>query len=142
SAARKTTSPGLSAEENARLFGLATSIHGHNYRVRLTYRSSKAFSPQDLQLVGHDAIHACLRALHEELDHRFLNQDVAGLANHPITTESLAHYIADRAYAMAPLDRVRLHDRADFFPETWKGRAVFRGKRRAFQAGPRLRAAA
>ena len=39
SAARKTMSPRLSAAENARLFGPATSIHGHNYRVRLTYRS-------------------------------------------------------------------------------------------------------
>src|SRR5947207_8821289 len=35
SAARKTMSPVLSAEENARLFGEAISIHGHNYRVRL-----------------------------------------------------------------------------------------------------------
>src|SRR5213595_138565 len=38
SAARKTISPRLNAEENARLFGPATSIHGHNYRVRLTFR--------------------------------------------------------------------------------------------------------
>src|SRR5215467_303290 len=37
SAARRTMSPRLSAEENERLFGAATSIHGHNYRARLTY---------------------------------------------------------------------------------------------------------
>src|SRR6266566_3190075 len=115
SAARKTTSPRLSAEENAGLFGPATSIHGHNYRVRLTYRTLEAFDAQDLPLVGHDAIHACLRALHEELDHRYLNKDVAGLANHPITTESLAHYIYQRANSMTPLDRVRLHERAAFY---------------------------
>ena len=138
---RKTTSPRPSAEENARLFGSATSIHGHNYRVRLTYRSPKAFSAQDLPLVGHDAIHACLRALHEELDHRFLNEDVAGLANHPITTESLAHYIYQRANSMTPLDRVRLHERADFFAEAWKDKAVFLGMRMAFHAAHRLRAA-
>jgi 6-pyruvoyltetrahydropterin/6-carboxytetrahydropterin synthase len=141
SAARKTTSPRLSAKENARLFGSATSIHGHNYRVRLTYRSPKAFSAQDLPLVGHDAIHGCLRALHEELDHRFLNKDVAGLANHPITTESLAHYIYQRANSMTPLDRVRLHERADFFAEAWKDRALFFGMRMAFHAAHRLRAA-
>jgi 6-pyruvoyltetrahydropterin/6-carboxytetrahydropterin synthase len=141
SAARKTMSPRLSAEENARLFGSATSTHGHNYRVRLTYRSSKAFSAQDLPLVDHDAIHACLRALHEELDHRFLNKDVAGLANQPITTESLAHYIYQRANSITPLDRVRLHERADFFAEVWKDRAVFLGMRMAFHAAHRLRAA-
>ena len=40
SAARRTMSPLLSADENARLFGPASSIHGHNYRV-LTFRSEK-----------------------------------------------------------------------------------------------------
>src|SRR5438876_12373845 len=54
SAARKTMSPHLSAEENARLFGRATSIHGHNYRVRLTYRSTNPFSAHDLPLVRYD----------------------------------------------------------------------------------------
>src|SRR5467141_4937878 len=39
SAARKTMSPHLNAEENARLFGESVSIHGHNYRARLTFRA-------------------------------------------------------------------------------------------------------
>ena len=29
----------------------------------------------------------------DELDHRYLNEDVAGLKDRPITTESLADYI-------------------------------------------------
>src|SRR6266536_288653 len=41
SAARNTMSPRLSADENARLFGSATSTHGHNYRARLTFRSER-----------------------------------------------------------------------------------------------------
>jgi 6-pyruvoyltetrahydropterin/6-carboxytetrahydropterin synthase len=141
SAARKTMSPQLSAEENARLFGQATSIHGHNYRVRLTYRSPKAFSAQDRPLVRYDAIDACLHALEDELDHRYLNEDVAGLANRPITTESLGDYIFRRASSMTPLDRVRLHERADFFAEVWKNRAVFLGTRMVFYAAHRLCAA-
>jgi 6-pyruvoyltetrahydropterin/6-carboxytetrahydropterin synthase len=141
SAARKTMSPQLSAAENARLFGPATSIHGHNYRVRLTYRSTKPFSAPDLLLVRYDAIDACLHALQDELDHRYLNEDVAGLANRPITTESLGDYIFRRASSMTPLDRVRLHERADFFAEVWKNRAVFLGMRMAFNAAHRLRAA-
>src|SRR5262249_31431271 len=76
SAARKTMSPRLSTEENARLFGPATSIHGHNYRVRLTYRSAKAFGAQNLPLVRYDAIEACLDTLTDKLDHRYLNEDV------------------------------------------------------------------
>src|SRR5882762_8192339 len=138
SAARKTMSPQLSAEENARLFGPATSIHGHKYRVRLTYRSTKPFSAQDLPLVRYDAIDACLHALQDELDYRYLNEDVAGLANRPITTESLCDYIFRQASSMTPLDRVRLHERADFFVEAWKNRAVFLGMRMGFYAAHRL----
>jgi len=141
SAARKTMSPQLSAKENARLFGSATSIHGHNYRVRLTYRSTNPVSAQDLPLVSYDAIDACLHALQDELDHRYLNEDVAGLANRPVTTESLGDYIFQRASSMTPLDRVRLYERADFFAEVWKNRAVFLGMRMAFYAAHRLCAA-
>jgi len=140
SAARKTMSPRLGPEENARLFGTATSIHGHNYRVRLTYRSPKAFSAQDLSLIRYDTIEPCLHALRDELDHRYLNEDVAGLANRPVTTESLADYIFQRAISMTPLDRIRLHERADFFAEVWKNRAVFLGMRMGFYAAHRLRA--
>ena len=141
SAARKTMSPRLSAEENARLFGSAVSIHGHNYRARLTYRSPTAFSAQNLPLVRHDAIDACLSALHDELDHRYLNEDVAGLANCPITTESLAYYVYQRASSMTPVNRVRLQERADFFSEVWKERVVFLGMRMPFHAAHRLHAA-
>ncbi len=139
SAARKTMSPRLNADENARMFGSATSIHGHNYRVRLTYRSAKAFTVQPL--VRYDAIDACLRRLTDELDHRYLNDDVAGLANRPITTESLAGYIYQRASSMALLDRVRLHERADFFAEVWKNGRVFLGMQMGFYAAHRLYAA-
>jgi 6-pyruvoyltetrahydropterin/6-carboxytetrahydropterin synthase len=136
SAARKTVSPRLSAKENALLFGPATSIHGHNYRVRLTFRSPTLSS--DLLFVRYDAINACLQALQDELDHRYLNEDVPGLANRPITTESVAHYIYQQAKSMTPLDRVRLYERADFFAEVWKNAAVFLGMRLAFHAAHRL----
>jgi 6-pyruvoyltetrahydropterin/6-carboxytetrahydropterin synthase len=119
SAARKTVSPWLSAEENERLFGPATSIHGHNYRARLSYRSPKILSAQDLPLIRFEAIERCLRTLSDELDHRYLNEDVRGLADRPITTESLAHYIYQRANSITPLDRVRLHEHADFFAEAF-----------------------
>src|SRR6266496_437471 len=86
SAARRTMSPHLSAEENARLFGSATAPHGHNYRCRLTFRAEGLDGKNPL--VRYDAINTCVRALHDELDHRYLNQEVAGLTNRPVTTES------------------------------------------------------
>ena len=140
SAARRTMSPHLSAEENARLFGPATSTHGHNYRARLTF-GSEQFDGKEL-LVRYDAIDACLRAVRAELDHRNLNEEVIGLKDRPITTESLARYIYERVNTMMPLNRVRLHERDDFFAEAWGDKIVFLGLQMPFHAAHRLHAAA
>jgi 6-pyruvoyltetrahydropterin/6-carboxytetrahydropterin synthase len=140
SAARKTMSPRLSAEENARLFGPATSTHGHNYRCRLTFRSER-FDGKD-PLVRYDAIDACLRGLRSELDHRHLNEEVIGLKDRPITTESLARYIYERVNTMIPLHRVRLHERDDFFSEAWGDNVVFLGLQVSFHAAHRLHTSA
>ena len=140
SAARRTMSPQLSADENARLFGPATSTHGHNYRARLTFRSER-FDGKEL-LVHYDAIDACLRAVRAELDHRNLNEDVIGLKDSPITTESLARYIYERVNTMMPLNRVRLHESDDFFAEASGDKIVFLGLQMPFHAAHRLHAAA
>ncbi len=140
SAARKTLSPLLSGEENTRLFGPATAPHGHNYRARLTFRTMKLDG--EAPLVRYDAIDGCQRSLRDELDHRYLNQDVAGLRNRPITTESLAGYLYERVNAVVPLHRVRLHEREDFFAEVWNDDSVFLGMREPFNAAHRLQAAA
>ena len=140
SAARKTMSPLLSTEENTRLFGPANSPHGHNYRARLTFRTKKLEG--GAPLVRHDAIDGCQRSLRDELDHRYLNQDVTGLKDRPITTEVLAGYIYERVNATVPLHRVRLHERADFFAEVWNDHSVFLGMRAPFDAAHRLQAVA
>ena len=140
SAARKTMSPRLSGEENTRLFGPATSPHGHNYRARLTFRTKKLDA--EAPLVRYDAIDGCQRSLRDELDHRYLNQDVAGLKDRPITTEGLASYLYERVNAVVPLHRVRLHEREDFFAEVWDDSSVFLGMRVPFNAAHRLQAVA
>ena len=139
SAARKTMSPLLSAEENARLFGEAISIHGHNYRARLTF-GSQQFQERE-PLVRYDAIDTCIRALRTELDHRYLNKDVIGVKDRPMTTESLARYMYERVNTMMPLQRIRLHERDDFFAEAWKDNAIFLGLQVPFHAAHRLHAA-
>ena len=140
SAARRTMSPRLSDEENTRLFGAATSPHGHNYRARLTFRA-KELDPE-VPLVRYNAIDGSQRSLRDELDHRYLNQDVPGLKNRPITTEALAGYIYERAQTLVPLHRVRLHERDDFFAEVWGDNSVFLGLRAPVHAAHRLQAAA
>ena len=139
SAPRMTMSPRLSAEENARLFGSATSTHGHNYRVRLTFRLER-FDGKD-PLVRYDAIDTCVRALRAELDHRYLNEEVVGLKDRPITTESLARYMYERVKSAMPVHRVRLHERDDFFAEAWTGNVVLLGLQVGFHAAHRLHTA-
>jgi len=140
SAARQTMSPYLSEEENARFFGKATSPHGHNYRARLTFRTEKL--ARETPVVRYDVIDPSLQSLSSELDHRYLNREVTGLQDRPITTESLTRYIYERVNALVPLHRVRLHERDDFFAEVWNNEAVFLGMQMAFNAAHRLHAAA
>ena len=139
SAARQTMSPHLGKEENRRRFGEAASIHGHNYRVRLTFRAETG--PGESPLVRFDKIDNCIQSLRTELDHRHLNKEVAGLKEGPITTESLAGYIYERVNALLPLHRVRLHERDDFFAEVWDDESVFLGMQMPFSAAHRLRTA-
>ena len=136
SAARKTMSPHLSAAQNKRLFGNAAGIHGHHYRARLTFRAEKLDGRRPL--VRYDKLENCLQSLRSELDHKYLNKDVAALRKRPITTESLAEYIYERVNAFLPLHRIRLHERDDFFAEAWEDESMFLGLRMPFSAAHRL----
>ncbi len=140
SAARETMSPHLSEAINRRLFGDAFSIHGHNYRVRLTFRSETKLG--DGPLVRYDKIDNCIHSLRAELDHRHLNKDVGGMKGRPMTTESLAEYIYERVNSIVPLHRVRLHERDDFFAEVWDDESMFIGMQMPFYAAHRLHARA
>jgi 6-pyruvoyltetrahydropterin/6-carboxytetrahydropterin synthase len=80
--------------------------------------------------------------LRTELDHHYLNEEVVGLKERPITTESLAGYIYERANTMIPLHRVRLHEREDFFAEAWRNNTTFLGLQVPFHAAHRLHTAA
>jgi 6-pyruvoyltetrahydropterin/6-carboxytetrahydropterin synthase len=138
SAARRTMSPHLTPEENVQLFGPAAAPHGHNYRCRLTFRAERLDPKRPL--VRHDEIETCFRALRAELDHQYLNE-VVGLKERPLTTESLAEYIYERVNSMMPLNRVRLHERTDFFAEAREDNTIFLGLRMPFYAAHRLHTA-
>jgi 6-pyruvoyltetrahydropterin/6-carboxytetrahydropterin synthase len=136
SAARQTMSPRLSSDENERLFGVAASPfgHGHNYRTRLTFRSETDGDASP----AYREIQSALDSLRSELDHKNLNREVPALTNQPITTENLARYIHERVAEKLPVHRVRLHERADFFAEYWKGGGYFLGMQIPFSAAHRL----
>jgi 6-pyruvoyltetrahydropterin/6-carboxytetrahydropterin synthase len=132
SAARQTASPQLTEQENRNLFGSAASPfgHGHNYRARVTLRENGG-TP--------GTVSGGLESIRRELDHKNLNREVPGLANQSITTETLARYIHHRAAETAPVHRVRLHERADFFAEYWSDDRFFLGLRSDFSAAHRLK---
>jgi len=140
SAARQTMSPNLSAHENERLFGTASSPfgHGHNYRARLTFRSG---ANEKIPFPSGADVARCLQSLHAELDHKNLNTEVAGLTKRPMTTESIAQYVHGHITAAAlPIHRVRLHERDDFFAEYWGSGEIFLGMQMPFSAAHRLNA--
>jgi len=133
SAARRTMSPQLSPAENTQLFGIAASPHGHghNYRARFTVRGIR---PLD----HYGPLRRINEKLREELDHRNLNEEVPALRNQPMTTETLARYLFERASASASIDRVRLHERKDFFAEYRGARGFLLGLQQTFSAAHRL----
>jgi 6-pyruvoyltetrahydropterin/6-carboxytetrahydropterin synthase len=133
SAARQTMSPRLTAAENAQIFGAASTIHGHNYRGRLSFRKESANGP----IVPQRDVDRCVQSLRQELDHRFLNE-LPSLKDRPMTTESLASHIRERAAESLPIHRVRLHERNDFFAEVWPERNIFLGMQTRFSAAHRL----
>jgi 6-pyruvoyltetrahydropterin/6-carboxytetrahydropterin synthase len=138
SAARQTMSPRLSLEENQKLFGGAASPfgHGHNYRVRLTFRNEPG--AEDHPIVRFHEIQGCVESLRDELDHKNLNREVLALIDQAITTENLARYIHERVGEKLRIHRVRLHERDDFFAEHWDGGRYFLGLRIPFSAAHRL----
>jgi 6-pyruvoyltetrahydropterin/6-carboxytetrahydropterin synthase len=127
SAARQTMSPQLSDAENEKRFGAAASPfgHGHNYRARITLEGNEVAPEQAAR---------ALASIRDSLDHKNLNREVPGLTNLPITTEILARYLHQQIGQTLPVNRVRLHERSDFFAEYWSGDRFFLGLQTEFGA--------
>lgn len=105
-AARRTWSPHLSDSGNQERFGVATRLHGHSYHLRVTLAgevdaSTGVIAPEAVVQAG-------LSALHDELDHRYLNEDVPALRQSPMTTEWLARHAFSRLASTLPVARIRL----------------------------------
>jgi 6-pyruvoyltetrahydropterin/6-carboxytetrahydropterin synthase len=81
-------------------------IHGHSFRVRVTLRGNP--DPQTGLIAELGSVAEALQALHQELDHRYLNKDVPGLDNP--TLENITLWIWNRLAPVFPgLDEVSVH---------------------------------
>ena len=111
--------PGLSPEENRRLFGKCNNPngHGHNYTVEVTVTG--AVDPRSGFVVDLKDLKEILnREVMDVLDHRFLNKEVAEFSASIPTTENLAIWIWRRLEGklkVARLHRVRLYETVDLF---------------------------
>ena len=93
SAAHRLFREGLSAEENEKLFGKCSSLHGHDYSMVVTVRSeSEGDMVVNVSTLG-EVVEKEVIAL---IDHRNLNTDVPFLSGVLPTMENIARKIAEK----------------------------------------------
>jgi 6-pyruvoyltetrahydropterin/6-carboxytetrahydropterin synthase len=100
-AAHQLRDPGLSDEENERLFGKCANLHGHNYVLEVVVAGE--VEPVtgyvlDLKQLS-DVIH---RRVIQDVDHRNLNTDVPWLEGRIPTAENLAVAFWERIHSELP----------------------------------------
>lgn len=101
-AAHRLCIPGYSDEENHRVFGVCSTLHGHTYRLQVTLSGM----PDETGMVLHfDALKAVVaREVLNRYDHASLN-DLDEYRDKPATAENMAMHI------FAVLDRALVSDR-------------------------------
>ena len=119
SAAHYYHNPGLSPEENQRLFGKCNNPHGHGHNYTLEVTVKGQVDPRSGFVVDLKQLKDVLeREVLSALDHRFLNQEVPEFRDRIPTTENLAIAIWRRLQGklkVAKLHRVRLYETHDLF---------------------------
>jgi 6-pyruvoyltetrahydropterin/6-carboxytetrahydropterin synthase len=114
SAAHRLQSAALGPEENSATFGPCENIHGHNYVVEVTVRGE--VNPRTGMVMNLVDLQGAMREeIIDQVDHRFLNEDVPFLGDlQVITVEALAITFWGRLAARQPewggaaLHRVRV----------------------------------
>jgi 6-pyruvoyltetrahydropterin/6-carboxytetrahydropterin synthase len=105
-AAHQLRDPGLSDDENRRLFGKCANLHGHNYVLEVVVAgkiddaSGYVFDLKRLSDVMY-------RNIIQDVDHRNLNADVPWLAGRIPTAENLAVAFWDRLRPELPAGLLR-----------------------------------
>ena len=100
-AAHQLYDPGLSDEENRRLFGKCTNLHGHNYVLEVVVAGEVDQASGyvlDLKVLS-DVMN---RQVIQDVDHRNLNTDVPWLKGRIPTTENLAVTFWERLRSELP----------------------------------------
>jgi GTP cyclohydrolase IA len=105
-AAHQLCDPGLSEDENRRLFGKCANLHGHNYAVDVVVGGDVDPSTGYVMDLKQLSDLVC-REIIEHVDHRNLNTDVPWLAGRIPTAENLAAVFWNRLEPHLPPDTLR-----------------------------------
>ncbi len=134
--------PNWSEEKNREIFGENTSPygHGHNYVVEVTV--SGPVDPETGMILNVRDLKRLVEPIIEELDHKFLNEDVPHFRSVQPTTENLAAYLFSRISEVLPqgirLQSVRVYESEDLWAEYRANPGAILGRRRRFFSAHRL----
>ena len=110
---------GLTAEENRRIFGECSGLHGHNYTLEVTFAGEP--DPRTGMIIHLSELDAIVRdRVLSRLDHRNIDEDIADFKGTPSTVEMLTRYVwkhLEGAVPGARLHRVRIWEDPGSFAE-------------------------
>jgi 6-pyruvoyltetrahydropterin/6-carboxytetrahydropterin synthase len=112
-ASHRLHNPGLSDEENSRLYGKCNNPYGHGHNYTLEVLVSGVISPATGMIANlADLDSFVAREILEPFDHKSLNEDVAAFRCTVPTTENLCIEIFRRLkpFPKAKLERVRVQE--------------------------------
>ena len=105
-AAHELRDPGLSDEENRRVFGKCANLHGHNYVLEVVVAGEIDAATGDVLDLKHLA-EVMSRRVIVDVDHRNLNSDVPWLEGIIPTAENLAVAFWERMRSELPAGSLR-----------------------------------
>jgi 6-pyruvoyltetrahydropterin/6-carboxytetrahydropterin synthase len=113
SASHRLHSEHLSEEENARVFGKCNNPFGHGHNYTLEVNVSGRVDPETGMIANLADLDGYVEsAVLQALDHKSLNEEVAGFREKVPTTENLCIEIYERlkSFSHAKLERVRIEE--------------------------------
>ena len=119
SAAHRLWAEGLSAEENRRIFGDCSRLHGHNYTLEVTVAGEP--DPKTGMVIHLSELDGIVKdRVMRRLDHRNIDEDVEDFKGTLSTVEMLARYVWKHLEGAVPgvrLHRVRIWEDPDSFAD-------------------------
>ncbi len=108
SAGHRLYNPDLSAQENLRLYGKCSNPHGHGHDYTLRVYVKGWPDEKTGFLINIEEMDRRVKEVIEELDHRFLNEEVEFFRRHLPTTENILLYICNRLKGKLPLQKIEI----------------------------------